>query len=216
MIAVYRKGLAREVRDLGYEIENRHDLSGRDKGFEIAGFAQDILDRYSQRSAQRDEAIQEFTRERGRAPTDNEVAVLVRETRADKLQEISTERVRNLQQERMTPDERQALREGLNEAQTKSHSRQINRGMDEASLAYSQEHIFERLSVDREHEVLTEALRHGRGNVELSDVQGARSLERAKAVLICSGGDMPTHARLQRERAQIAHSDPHTAHDYAA
>jgi hypothetical protein len=47
-------------------------------GFEIAGFSQDLLDKFSQRSAQRDAAIQEFTNSRGRAPTDNEVAVLVR------------------------------------------------------------------------------------------------------------------------------------------
>jgi conjugative relaxase-like TrwC/TraI family protein len=78
---VYRNALAREVRVVGYEIENRRDTRGRDQGFEIAGFSQDLLDKYSQRSAQRDAAIQEFTRERGRAPTDNEVAVLVRETR---------------------------------------------------------------------------------------------------------------------------------------
>ena len=201
---VYRNALAREVRALGYEVENRHDVRGRDKGFEIAGFSQDLLDKYSQRSAQRDAAIQEFTRERGRVPTDNEVAVLVRETRADKLQEISTERVRNLQQERITPDERQALRDGLNEAQTKSHSPQINRGVHEASLAYSQDHIFERLSVAREHEVLTEALRHGRGNVELSDLQGSLSLERAKGALISSGDEIATHASLQREGDMIA------------
>jgi hypothetical protein len=201
---VYRNTLAREVRALGYEVENRHDVRGRDKGFEIAGFSQDLLDKYSQRSAQRDAAIQEFTRERGRAPTDNEVAVLVRETRADKLQEISTERVRNLQQERLTPDEKQALRDGLNEAQTKSQSPQINRGVHEASLAYSQEHIFERLSVAREHEVLTEALRHGRGNVELSDLQGSLFLERSKGALISSGDEIATHASLQRERDIIA------------
>ncbi len=201
---VYRNALAREVRALGYEVENRHDVRGRDKGFEIAGFSQDLLDKYSQRSAQRDAAIQEFTHSCGRAPTDNEVAVLVRETRADKLQEISTERVRNLQQERMTPDEKQTLREGLNEAQTKSHSPQINCGMHEASLAYSQEHIFERLSVAREHEVLTEALRHGRGNVELSDLQGSLSLERAKGTLISAGDEIATHASLQRERDMIA------------
>jgi ATP-dependent exoDNAse (exonuclease V) alpha subunit len=137
-------------------------------------------------------------------PTDNEVAVLVRETRADKLQEISTERVRNLQQERMTPDERQALRDSLNEAQTRSHSPQINRGVHEASLAYSEEHIFERLSVAREHEVLTEALRHGRGNVELGDLQGSLSLERAKGTLISAGDEIATHATLQRERDMIA------------
>lgn len=197
---VYRNALAGEVRALGYDFENRRDARGRDKGFEIAGCSQDLLDKYSQRSAQRDAAIQEFTRERGRAPTDNEVAVLVRETRAAKLQEISTERVRNLQQDRLTPDERQMLREGLNEAQTRFHSPQINRGMHEASLAYSQEHIFERLSVAREHEVLTEALRHGRGNVKLSDLQGSLSLERAKGTLISAGDEIATHASLQRER----------------
>ena len=73
-----------------------------------------------------------------------------------------------------------------------------------ASLAYSQEHIFERLSVAREHEVLTEALRHGRGNVELSDLQGSLSLERAKGTLISSGDEIATHASLQRERDIIA------------
>jgi conjugative relaxase-like TrwC/TraI family protein len=201
---VYRNALAREVLALGYEVESRHDVRGRDKGFEIAGFSQDLLDKYSQRSAQRDAAILEFTNSRGRAPTDNEVAVLVRETRADKLQEISTERVRNLQQERMTPDERQALRDSLNEAQTKSHSPQINRGVHEASLAYSEEHIFERLSVAREHEILTEALRHGRGNVELSNLQGSLFLERSKGALISSGDEIATQASLQRERDMIA------------
>src|ERR1700678_4381253 len=74
----------------------------------------------------------------------------------------------------------------------------------QASLAYSQEHIFERLSVAREHEVLTEALRHGRGNVELSDLQGSLSLERAKATLITSGDEIATHASLERERDMIA------------
>jgi len=37
---VYRNALAHEVRALGYEIENRHDVRGRDKGFEIVGFSQ--------------------------------------------------------------------------------------------------------------------------------------------------------------------------------
>ncbi len=117
---VYRNALAREVRALGYEIENRHDVRGRDKGFAITGFNQDLLDKYSQRSAQRDAAIQEFTNSRGRAPTDNEVAVLVRETRPDKLQEISTQRVRDLQQDRLTPDEKQTLREGFKRSSDKT------------------------------------------------------------------------------------------------
>jgi len=47
---VYRNALSREVRTLGYEIENRRDVAGKDKGFEIAGVSQEILDNYSRRS----------------------------------------------------------------------------------------------------------------------------------------------------------------------
>ena len=90
---VYRNLLAREVRSLGYEIENRRDARGRDCGFEVAGVSAALLEKFSQRSKQRDEAINVFTRENGRRPTDNEVAILVRESRADKLTEISTDEV---------------------------------------------------------------------------------------------------------------------------
>jgi hypothetical protein len=82
------------VPSLGYEIENRRDAKGRNGGFEIRGMPDELLTTYSQRSRQRDEAIEKFTERNGRQPTDNEVAVLVRESRADKLIEISTDEVR--------------------------------------------------------------------------------------------------------------------------
>ena len=47
---VYRNVLAREVRGLGYEIENRQDAKGRDSGFEIKGVPAELLARFSQRS----------------------------------------------------------------------------------------------------------------------------------------------------------------------
>jgi ATP-dependent exoDNAse (exonuclease V) alpha subunit len=201
---VYRNALAREVRALGYGMESHHDVRGRDKGFEIAGVSQDLLDKYSQRSAQRDAAIQEFSHARGRAPTDNEVAVLIRETRTDKLQEISTEQVRRRQQERLTPDESQALRAVREEAFGRDHSHRVDSQSTETSLAHAQKHVFERLSVAKEHEVLTEALRHGRGQVDLSGLQGSLSLERTKGTLIGGGNEIATHASLQRERDMVA------------
>ena len=106
---VYRNALAQEVRGLGYEIDQRRDSRGRDLGFEILGVSDELLERYSQRSAQRDAAIEEFKEQRGRKPTNNEVAVLVRESRADKLAEIPTEQVRRQQQERLSPEESQRL-----------------------------------------------------------------------------------------------------------
>lgn len=42
---VYRNALAREVRQLGYDIENRRDGKGRDCGFEIRGVPDEILKR---------------------------------------------------------------------------------------------------------------------------------------------------------------------------
>jgi conjugative relaxase-like TrwC/TraI family protein len=106
---VYRNALAPEVRGLGYEIEPRRDAKGRDHGFEILGVSNELLEKYSVRSAQRDAAIEQFTAGRGRKPTDSEVAVLVRETRAEKLTEIATEKVRKQEQSRLTPEERLTL-----------------------------------------------------------------------------------------------------------
>lgn len=54
---VYRNALAREARQLGYEIENRQNGKGRDCGFEIRGVPDTVLARFSLRSRQRDEAI---------------------------------------------------------------------------------------------------------------------------------------------------------------
>jgi conjugative relaxase-like TrwC/TraI family protein len=45
---VYRNCLAREVRALGYEIENRPAAKGRDCGFEIQGVSAALLRKYSQ------------------------------------------------------------------------------------------------------------------------------------------------------------------------
>ena len=88
---VYRNSLARQVRVLGYEIESSRDMKGRDRGFEIRGVPDELLTRFSQRSRQRDEAIERVRREKG-PPADRQrsIAVLVRESRAGKLIEIST------------------------------------------------------------------------------------------------------------------------------
>jgi conjugative relaxase-like TrwC/TraI family protein len=106
---VYRNDVAHEMRSLGYEIEPRRDSHRRDLGFEIRRVSDELLERYSQRSAQRDRAVDEFTRQNGRKPTDNEVAVLVRESRTDKLTEVSTEQVRQQQSARLSPEEAHSL-----------------------------------------------------------------------------------------------------------
>ena len=205
---VYRNALAREVRALGYEVENQRNVKGIDMGFEIKGVSRDLLERYSQRSEQRDQSIRSFTAEYGRPPTDNEVAVLVRESRPDKLREISTREVRDLQMQRITSQEHSLLTELRGQANECTPSHDLNTtGATEASLQHASEHLFERRTVVKDYELLTDALRHARGEIDLNELRGRIELEIAQRKMLQSGGNIATQASLERERAMVAAID---------
>jgi ATP-dependent exoDNAse (exonuclease V) alpha subunit len=71
-------------------------------------------------------------------------------------------------------------------------------------LAYAREHIFERVSVAKEHELYTEALRHGRGRVELSELKAALLSEVASGAMLTARGEVATKESLERERQMVA------------
>jgi conjugative relaxase-like TrwC/TraI family protein len=196
---VYRNALAREVLRLGYEIESRRDGKGRDSGFEIRGVPDEILKRYSKRSRQRDEAVRRFIEKRGRPPTDNETAVLVRETRADKLLEVSTEAVKTLQRAGLARDEALLLRNLVE----KACIRDIALDHPERSLQHARDHVFERVSVARDHEILAEALRHGRGRISHEELRKSLAMEESTGAILRHENEIATHASLQRERDMI-------------
>jgi AAA domain/TrwC relaxase len=201
---VYRNALAREVRGLGYDIEQRRDSRGRDLGFEIRGVANELLERYSQRSAQRDAAIEGFKEQHGRKPTDNEVALLVRESRADKLAEIATEHVREQQQARLAPEESHSLDRlrGASLEQSRGGQHESSLALD--SMQHAKDHLFERRSVVYDHELLTEALRYGRGRVDLGQLRGKLEIEKSQGTVIHAGDRLATHESLNREQRIIA------------
>jgi conjugative relaxase-like TrwC/TraI family protein len=196
---VYRNSLARQVRSLGYEIENRRDAKGRDRGFEIRGVSEELLTKYSQRSRQRDEAIEEFTEKNGRPPTDNEVAVLVRETRANKLIEISTDELHSRQRSRLTKKEASALVGLRNQSPARAPAIQSSR----PSLQHAEDHVFERVSVARDHELLTEALRHGRGHIDHTELKGTLILQESSGAILRDRNEIAIVSSLQREREMV-------------
>jgi conjugative relaxase-like TrwC/TraI family protein len=204
---VYRNALAHEIRSFGYEIEQRRDFRGRDLGFEIRGVGDELLERYSQRSAQRDAAIEEFKEQHGRQPTDNEVAVLVRESRVDKLTEISTEQVQRQQRARLSPEESHSLDRlrGTSIAQTPNDRQELTPAVD--SLQHAKDHLFERRSVVYDHELLTEALRYGRGQIDLGQLRGALEIDKSQGTVIHAGNRLATHESLDREQRMIAMVD---------
>jgi conjugative relaxase-like TrwC/TraI family protein len=196
---VYRNSLAREVRLLGYDVETTVDAKGRDRGFEIRGVSNPLLAKYSQRSQQRDKAIEAFVKNKGRTPTDNEVAVLVRESRADKLIEISTPEVRRRQRHRLTEQERRHL-EDLGRVASNSP---IPLDSAAPSLDHAKARIFERVSVARDYGILAEALRHGRGRILHEELEGTLRVQEASGTILRQGKEIATAESLGRERDLI-------------
>ena len=200
---VYRNALAREVRSLGYGIDDRRSSKGKNLGFEIKGVSDELLEKYSQRSEQRDQAIAEFVESKGRQPSDNEIAVLVRESRADKLVEISTAEVHSRQTARLTPEESLALERIREAVRERSQTGRLQRASAVPSLDYAKQHVFERVSVALDHELLTDALRDGRGRIDLVELKGEFSLEESAGRILRAGKEVATRESLDRERDMI-------------
>jgi len=72
------------------------------------------------------------------------------------------------------------------------------------SLDYAQQHIFERVSVAHDYELLTEALRHGRGRIALEEVKGGLQLEESAGQVFRFGHEIATRESLDREREMVA------------
>src|SRR5580658_1059473 len=200
---VYRNALAREVRSLGYEIEDRRSSKGKNLGFEIKGVSDELLEKYSQRSEQRDRAIAEFVESKGHQPSDNEIAVLVRESRADKLVEISTAEVHSRQTARLTPEESLTLEQIREAVRERSETQRLEPESAVPSLDDAKQHVVERVSVALDHELLTEALRHGRGRIDLADLKGEFSREESNGRILQAGKEVATRESLDRERDMI-------------
>lgn len=198
---VYRNVLAREVKNLGYKIENRWNNRGTDQTFEIKQIPTALCKQFSKRSAEKEAAINEFITEHGREPSNNEVSVLVRSTREDKLREIATADVRAHQSAQLSQPDAQLLRETREQASAHHASPFISQAIP--SLEFAKEHLFERVSVAHDYELLTEALQHGRGQIDLADLKAQLFTQQHSGALIGAHGQVATHESLHREQRMI-------------
>ncbi len=149
---VFYRELATRVRALGYE---SYEMNSN--GFSVRG-VEHLRERYSKRTRHVEKLAEEFAQKRGRRPTEREVKVLVRASRANKLTRISTAEVRARQRAELTVEEAQAL-DGLVQAARKEIPRQqISQGLTRTVLENALRHVYERSSVVREGEVLSAAL----------------------------------------------------------
>ncbi|MCI0628292.1 MAG: relaxase domain-containing protein [Acidobacteria bacterium] len=169
---VYQNELARECRRLGYDIESIRNEKGLVEGFEIKGVSTEIRQRFSKRRTQVEAAIEQFIAERGRQPKADEIAELARETRGEKLREITTPEVRALQRAQLSPQELRVLERLHDEALSRPHF-EPTLVASEKALTDARKHLFERQSVLPAHAVLAEALNQSLGATDPQKLQTA-------------------------------------------
>ena len=163
--AVYRNELAKQVRAIGYGIRPvKH-------GFEIEGVSDDLIQRFSKRSQQRDAVVKEMEQRLGRKLTNDEVAHAVHQSRARKIKGISTQEVRKHQLAQLRPDELVALQKLSESVQPQRPIRTFE--SENQSLQHAIAHVFERKSVVPQHELLNAALSHRPGELDLAELKRA-------------------------------------------
>jgi len=161
--AVYRNELARRVQHIGYRITSAKH------GFAIEGVSDGVLKKFSKRAQQRDAVVQEMEAKLGRKLSNDEISHAVHQSRAKKLKGISTAEVRARQLTELSADERQSLQTLRASARPSSLPRIAL--VENQVLNHALAHVFERKSVVPEHELLSVALSHRLGAVDLNDLK---------------------------------------------
>ena len=154
--AAFRTRLANKLMEQGYRLSRTKD------DFEIGGMPEDLLKRFSRRTAR-------IEREAGRLGITNPAikAELGAWTREKKNTNLSWDELRALWRERMTDGERDAVDEvHARHSPPPRQASDASQAMDHAFL-----HCFEKRSVVPEKELLAEALRFGLGSAFIPEVK---------------------------------------------
>jgi conjugative relaxase-like TrwC/TraI family protein len=193
---VYRNALASEVIRLGYVLRPaRH-------GFEIEGVSNEIIERFSKRSRVIRDAETKLAVRLGQPLTNNGRAALAHSTRARKQRDVGQSELVAAQQAQLSGQELSQLRGLVQRGSAKPASLEMNTPeVVVAALAFARDHVFERLSVVPEHELLRHALAFRRGEVTLEALGKALALD---PEFIQKGGEVTTREAVARERQLIA------------
>ncbi|HUA68391.1 MAG TPA: MobF family relaxase [Candidatus Saccharimonadales bacterium] len=164
---VYYHELARELVKFGYEIENKPRGD-----FEIKGVAPELIDKFSKRHKQIDEATRKLLEREPDKANGNVAAIrenIAHRERPPKVRDMGLEKLQRLWDGQMTVTEKASL-QNLTVNPPRVSNAPAN--LAENAVAWAEEHLFERRSVVNEHELWRHALEHARGqNVSLAEIQ---------------------------------------------
>ena len=187
--AVYRNELAKRLQGIGYSLRRTTDA------FEVEGVSPELIERFSKRSKQRDEAVGRAEKRLGRKLTHNEVSHLVHQSRPRKSKGVSEHEVRAKQLHEIGFFEKRALRKVVSAANGMPAPEKEVVGEAEA-LGYALAHVFERQSVNPQHRILEAALVKGCGHLVVGTLKEALQ---QRPELVRVGTEFSTREILTRE-----------------
>lgn len=155
---VYYHEYARELRQSGYEIENKPRGD-----FEIIGVSSELQSRFSKRHNEIDASIEKLLKEKPELANGNLKELrsqIAQAERSRKIEGIALPELQKLWDGQITGDERNSLRKLARQPKVQIQSPSITA---QTAIQWAEAHLFDRRSVVRENEVWSAALERGRG-----------------------------------------------------
>lgn len=187
---VYRSTLVAKLREAGYETRRT------DRGFEIQGVPQEVIDCYSKRRKQ----IESIAAGLGQSNNPEALASIARNSRKPKDESVSIENMRKAWLAELTDDQKQALEKLKASAQKPRKHRRVSAA---DALAWAKDHCFERKSVVKADELAKEAIKYARGDNSIAELQQAIASRVASKDLIAKDGKLTTAQSLTDEQELI-------------
>ena len=156
---VYYHELARQLARFGYEIENQARGD-----FIVRGVPDGVREKFSKRHLEIDQKTSEVLARMPAKAAGNVAAIrenIAHNERARKMRDISASKLRELWGSQLSESEKQALTSSVGVA--RETPRDVEQASASESLSWAEEHLFDRRSVVREHELWRHALEHSRG-----------------------------------------------------
>jgi conjugative relaxase-like TrwC/TraI family protein len=210
---VYRGELGHRLMALGYS------LRSTENGFEIAGVSEDAIKTFSKRATQIRESIEALERKFGAKMSNNSKAQVAYTDRQRKRRGVDTAEVIRWQRSQLSAEELQALEALKHGRQEKTMTwvvapqpliKRLFPGKvptpppppvsAKAAVDYARDHLFERLSVVKERDLLKAALAYSKGTVRLEDLR--RELN-CRSEFLRKEDDLTTREALAIEKEMI-------------
>jgi conjugative relaxase-like TrwC/TraI family protein len=156
---VYYHELARALGQCGYQVENR--TCG---DFVIRGVSDELRNTFSKRHAEIDQKTRDLLAREPEMAAGNVADIrehIAHNERSRKIRDITGETLSELWKGQLTKSEGLAVANLVADAQ--KARRALKQASADGSLAWAEDHLFERKSVVREHELWRYALEHARG-----------------------------------------------------